>query len=133
MTPNSKHGRAGPEHRTYGFHVNSRTTITACSIKHMISNLVRILRMRSSEEDRNKGINGLAPEYISSMLTYISEQHERHTGSIALNLLHIPRSHLSLFDRAFSFQGSKLCNSLPTDIRNNSFKSALKRYLLINN
>ena len=27
-----------------------------------------------------KGINGLAPEYISSMLTYVSEQHERSPG-----------------------------------------------------
>ena len=26
-----------------------------------------------------KGINGLAPEYISSMLMYVSEKHDRHT------------------------------------------------------
>ena len=51
-----------------------------------------------------KGINGLAPEYISSMLTYVSEKHERHTRSTALHLLHIPRSHISFFDRAFSVQ-----------------------------
>ena len=31
----------------------SLPTITVCSINHMISLLVRILRMRSSEEDRN--------------------------------------------------------------------------------
>ena len=60
-----------------------------------------------------KEIKGLAPEYISSMLTYVSEQHERHTRSTALDLLHIPRSHLSFFDRAFSVQGPKLWNSLP--------------------
>ena len=54
MTRNSKHGRVGPEHRTHGCHVNSRATITACSINHMISNLVRIQRIRSSEDDRNK-------------------------------------------------------------------------------
>ena len=83
-----------------------------------------------------KGINGSAPEYISSMLTYVSEKHERHTRSTALDLLHIPRTHTSFFDRAFSVQGPKLWNSLPADIRNsptvNRFKSALKRYLLIN-
>ena len=83
-----------------------------------------------------KGINGLAPEYISSMLSYVSEQHERHTRSIALDLLHIPRSHSSFFGRAFSVQGPKLWNSLLADIRNstsvNRFESALKRYLLIN-
>ena len=70
------------------------------------------------------------------MLTYVSEQHERHTRSTALDLLHIPRSHSSFFDRAFSVQGPKLWNSLPDDIRNstsvNRFKSALKLYLLIN-
>ena len=32
-----------------------------------------------------KGINGSAPEYISSMLTYVSEKHERHTRSTALD------------------------------------------------
>ena len=83
-----------------------------------------------------KGINGSAPEYISSMLTHVSEKHERHTRSTALDLLHIPRTHTSFFDRAFSVQGPKLWNSLPADIRNsptvNRFKSALKRYLLIN-
>ena len=83
-----------------------------------------------------KGINESAPEYISSMLTYVSEKHERHTRSTAHYLLHIPRSHTSFFDRAFSVQGPKLWNSLPADIRNsptvNRFKSALKRYLLIN-
>ena len=83
-----------------------------------------------------KGINGLAPAYISSMLTYVSEQHERHTRSTTFNLLYIPRSHSSLFDRAFLVQGPKLWNSLPADIRNNTsvnrFKSALKRYLFIN-
>ena len=83
-----------------------------------------------------KGIKRSAPEYISSMLTYVSEKHERDTRSTALDLLHIPRSHTSFFDRAFSVQGPKLWNSLPADIRNsptiNRFKSALKRYLLIN-
>ena len=83
-----------------------------------------------------KGINGSAPGYISSMLTYVSEKHDRHTGSTALDLLHIPRTHTSFFDRAFSVQGPKLWNSSPADIRNsptvNRFKSALKRYLLIN-
>ena len=63
-----------------------------------------------------KGINGLAPEYISSMLSYVSEQHERHTRSTALDLLHIPRSHSSFFGRAFSVQGPKLWNSLLDEI-----------------
>ena len=84
-----------------------------------------------------KSITGQAPEYISSMLTYVSEHHERQTRSTVLDLLHIPRSHSAYFDRAFSVQGPKLWNSLPVDIRNstsiNRFKRELKRYLLYNN
>ena len=81
-----------------------------------------------------KGINGLAPRYISSMLTYVSEHHERRTRSATADALHIPRSHSSYYDNAFSVQGPKLWNNLPSDIRNSStvnrFKRALKQYLL---
>ena len=53
-----------------------------------------------------KSITGQAPEYISSMLTYVSEHHERQTRSTVLNLLHIPiHSHSAYFDKAFSVQG----------------------------
>ena len=67
-----------------------------------------------------KKITRQAPEYISAMLTYVSEHHERQTSSTALDLLHIPRSHPACFDRAFSVQGPKLWNSLPADIRNST-------------
>ena len=77
-------------------------------------------------------ISGQAPEYISSLLTHVSDHHERQTRSTTINLLHVPRSHSTNFDRAFSVQGPKLWNSLPADIRNstsiNRFKSKLKRY-----
>ena len=62
---------------------------------------------------------------------------ERQTRSTTLDLMHIPRSHSASFDRALSFQGPKLWNSLPADIRYSKsiirFKSELKRYLLYNN
>ena len=84
-----------------------------------------------------KSITGQAPKYISSVLTYVSEHHDRQTRSTVLELLHIPRSHSAYFDRAFAVQGPKLWNSLPADIRNstsiNRFKRELKRYLLYNN
>ena len=84
-----------------------------------------------------KKISGQAPEYISSLFTYVSDHHERQTRSTTLALLHVPRSHSTNFDRAFSVQGPKLWNSLPADIRNNTsinrFKSELKRYLFYNN
>ena len=84
-----------------------------------------------------KSITGQTPEYISSMLTYVSEHNERQTRSTVLDLQHISRSHSAYFESAFSVQGSKLWNSLPADIRNstsiNRFRSELKRYLLYNN
>ena len=84
-----------------------------------------------------KSITGQAPEDISSMLTYVSEHHERQTRSTVLDLLHIPRLHSVYFDRAFSVQGPKLWNRLSADIRNstsiNRLKRELKRCLLYNN
>ena len=84
-----------------------------------------------------KSISGQTPEYISSLLTYVSDHHERQTRSTTLDLLHVARSHSTNFDRAFSVQCPKLWNSLPADIRNstsiNRFKGELKRYLLYNN
>ena len=72
---------------------------------------------------------------ISSLLTYVSEHHERHTRSAASDSLHIPRSHSSYYDKAFSVQGpnygiiyyqtSEICSSTV-----NRFKSVLKQYLL---
>ena len=58
-----------------------------------------------------KSITGQAPEYVSLLLTYVSEHHERQTRSTVLDLVHIPRSHSAYFDRAFSVQGPKLCRS----------------------
>ena len=84
-----------------------------------------------------KSITGQAPEYISSMLTYVSEHHGMQTRSTVLDLLHIPRSHSTYFDRAFSVQGPKSWNSLPADIRNstsmNRFKREMTCDLLYNN
>ena len=84
-----------------------------------------------------KSISGLAPECISLLLTYVSDHHERQTRSTTLDLLHVPRSHSTNFDRAFSVQRPKSWYSLPADIRNstaiNRFKSELKRNLLYNN
>ena len=84
-----------------------------------------------------KSITGQAPKYVSSMLTYVSEHHERQTRSTVFDLLHISRSHSAYFDRAFSVQGPKLWNSLAADNKNSttidSFKCELKRYLLYKN
>ena len=44
-----------------------------------------------------RGINGYAPEYISSMLTYVSEKHEKHTGQqLSIYCIFQDLTHLSL-------------------------------------
>ena len=73
-----------------------------------------------------KSISGQAPEYIPSLLTYVSDHHERQTRSTTLDLLHVPRSHSTNFDRVFSVQCPKLWNSLPADIRTAHLSVGLK-------
>ena len=80
-----------------------------------------------------KSMKGQSPEYITSMLTPVSEYHERQTRSTANNKLHVPRSHTSKYDKAFSITGPRASNSLPSEIRESTlfeFKRELKHYLL---
>lgn len=81
-----------------------------------------------------KSLNNKAPEYISSLLSFVSEHHARQTRSSANNALHIPRSKTTYFDKAFSVFGPKIWNSLPIAVREctsvNSFKRKLRQYLL---
>ena len=51
-----------------------------------------------------KSITGQAPNYISSLLTCVSDHHERQTRSTTLDLLHMPRSHSANSDRHFQFK-----------------------------
>ena len=44
-----------------------------------------------------KSITGQAPEFISSLLTFISDHNEKQTRSTTLDLLHIPRSYSANF------------------------------------
>ena len=78
-----------------------------------------------------KSLNGLAPSYISQLLTpYVPTQTLRSSDKL---LLKIPKTFSSYGDRAFSSCAPKLWNSLPMDIRScvsiNAFKNRLKTYL----
>ena len=77
-----------------------------------------------------KSLNGLAPSYISQLLTpYVPTRTLRSSDK----LLKIPKTFSSYGDRAFSSCAPKLWNSLPMDIRScvsiNAFKNRLKTYL----
>jgi hypothetical protein len=79
-----------------------------------------------------KALNGIAPDYISNLLTpYKPARSLRSSGQ---NLLFTPNSNTATYgDRAFSISAPKLWNTLPQNIRNadniNSFKSKLKTFL----
>lgn len=77
-------------------------------------------------------VNGLAPEYLSELLTPYAPV--RSVRSESQFLLNVPRSRLKTRgDRAFSVAAPKLWNNLPLHIRAaptlDSFKSALKTHL----
>ena len=79
-----------------------------------------------------KGLNGLAPAYISELLHYRTSS--RLPRSASQTLLSIPRTSLKTYgDRAFSAAGPKLWNELPFSLRSSNtlavFKRDLKTYL----
>ena len=79
-----------------------------------------------------KGLNGLAPAYISELLRYCTSS--RLLRSASQRLLSIPRTSLKTYgDRAFSPAGPKLWNELPFTLRSSNtlavFKEDLKTYL----
>ncbi len=78
-----------------------------------------------------KCLNGLAPEYLSDLLSIHNPVNLRSSNQRQLN---VPRARLKLRgDRAFSIAAPKLWNSLPVYIRTAStvhdFKGKLKTYL----
>ena len=79
-----------------------------------------------------KGLNGLAPTYITDLLSY--RKYTRALRSASQSFLKITRMNTKSYgDRAFSVSGPKLWNGLPLQIREsrniNSFKTALKTHL----
>ena len=83
-----------------------------------------------------KAINGLAPPYLSEILTLL--EHNRALRSSGQLFLEAPRSRFKLWDDcAFAVVAPKLWNKLPPDIRTLHiyvtdlvlFKSKLKTFL----
>ncbi len=78
-----------------------------------------------------KALNNLAPQYLSELLTHYTPT--RVLRSSEAGLLTVQTTQLkTMGDRAFSSLAPKLCNYLPSEIRNaeslNVFKSSLKTY-----
>ena len=84
-----------------------------------------------------KALNGQTPTYISSMFAKTSEVHNRNLRSVDNAQLRVPFSRTNYFENSFSVNGAKLWNALPIELREisdvNSFKNAVKSYLLYKN
>lgn len=80
-----------------------------------------------------KALNNMAPEYITNLLTPMSQAHSLNLRSAVNGTLYVPKSRTSLFDGTFTSSAPKLWNSLPLGVRNadslNSFKKAVKEVL----
>ena len=80
-----------------------------------------------------KALNGLAPPYLSKLLSTYTPSRQLRSSSDT-RILQIPRFRArTLGERSFSFQASSSWNTLPSSLRNSnslsSFKSSLKTTL----
>ena len=77
-----------------------------------------------------KALNNLTPEYLSKLLTPVSQTHGLNLRSSKKGNLHVPRSGTALYSEAFSCSAPKLWNNLPQSVKDcdtlNSFKRILK-------
>ena len=80
-----------------------------------------------------RALNNMAPEYISNLLTPMSETHTLNLRSSENGTLYIPRAHTSLYKGSFACSTSQLWNALPQKVRDtsslSSFKTCLRTHL----
>ena len=82
-----------------------------------------------------KALNGMTPEYITHLFKKTSVAHNRQLRSVGNDMLSIPRTKTSYYDRSFTVDGAKQWNELPINIKHSpsllSFKNSIKAYLLL--
>ena len=80
-----------------------------------------------------KALNNLTPDYLSELLTPLSEIHSLNLRSLENGLLHIPLSRTTIFDNSFTCSAPKLWNALHQTVRASgslmTFKKNLKHCL----
>ena len=84
-----------------------------------------------------KWLNNSAPSYLSKRVTYINGSHKYSTRAAVNNDLLHPQPFKEIFKHSITFQGYKIWNSLPSNIRlcNNfpAFKEIFKARYLVSN
>ena len=80
-----------------------------------------------------KSLNGMSPDYMSDMFTYVRDISVRHTRAAVSSSLYIPRVKKSMYSQSMYVKGPTVWNSLPSHIQQctslESFKFNLKKYL----
>ena len=80
-----------------------------------------------------KCLNGLAPPYLCQKFKTRSEVHNRNTRN--RDRLHIPLCRTAAGQRAFTFRGQRLWNSLPDEFQSitnlDVFKVKIKQHFLM--
>ena len=82
-----------------------------------------------------KALNGMTPEYITDLFKKKSVAHNRQLRSVGNDMLSIPRTQTSYYDRSFTDDGATQWNELPIKIKHSpsvlSFENSIKAYLLL--
>ena len=73
-----------------------------------------------------EAINNMTPDYITQLLTPMSQTHSLNLRSGETGALYVPFSHTALHRGSFSCSAPKLWNSLPRAVRNSESLNALK-------
>ena len=81
-----------------------------------------------------KFVHNLLPPSVSSMFTLVRNSHSYPTRSSVTNDIALPLPHSEMYKRMLPFNGPKVWNSVPHEMRNSSsldqFKKSYKKYLL---
>ena len=77
----------------------------------------------------NRALDNLTPDYISKLLTPLSEIHSLNLRSSENGLLHIPLARTALLNGSFTCSATKLWNALPQTVRNSGSVSTFKKSL----
>jgi hypothetical protein len=90
-------------------------------------------------------ILSLMSQYILSLLTFVSNNREQYFANSEIhnintrhtNNLHLPRTHLCIYQKGVFYSGIKIFNSLPRNIKTyidnpKTFKKAVQKFLYTN-
>ena len=78
-----------------------------------------------------KALNGLAPEYISSMFNYVNATHTRQTRQATAGQLALPPlcngKDIECFKSSFAYNGVKMWNTIDVPLRNSDNVQVFKQ------